>query len=274
MAGGKLPANFQRDVNMYGKIFSQIYEGSLRMDWKAMITFQQMIILCDKDGVLDMTTEALHFRTGIPLDIIIDGIRVLERPDKESRTHADEGRRIARIDKDRSWGWRIINHSYYRNLASYEEKKVRERKRIAEKRKQEKPNKNSDVAKCCQTLPTVRDVGHTDTDTNTDTNKRLKESGTFVPPSKEILTEASIKKINSDIEKLCERLYKHKIFVKVYAFKNKMLKTNKNERAILHTLSRCYLKRKFEKGGAWGYCMKIMQVENGNYNESDHNKTS
>ena len=83
-----------------------------------------------------------------------------------------------------------------------------------------------------------------------------------------------VPKINSEIETVTEKLYQEKIFPKVHAFKNKMLKKNQNERAILHTLSRCYLKRKFDKSGAWGYCMKIMQVENGNYNESDHNKTA
>ncbi|GAF68530.1 unnamed protein product, partial [marine sediment metagenome] len=104
--------------------------------------------------------------------------------------------------------------------------------------------------------------------------EKKKESKGFALPSKEILTEASILKINSDINKACERLYKGEIFPKVHAFKNKMLKKGQNERAILHTLSRCYLARNKLNGDAWGYCMRIMQVENGNYNESDHNKTA
>jgi hypothetical protein len=104
--------------------------------------------------------------------------------------------------------------------------------------------------------------------------KNKEVSGSFDPPSEEILKEASIKKINTEIETVTEKLYQEKIFPKVHAFKNKMFKKSQNERAILHTLSRCYLKRKFDKSGAWGYCMKIMQVENGNYNESDYNKTA
>ena len=105
-------------------------------------------------------------------------------------------------------------------------------------------------------------------------NKELKKYHPFGLPSKEILNDASLKKINSDIETLCEKLYQENIFAKVHAFKNQMLKKNKNERAVLHALSRCYMKRVFDKSDAWGYCLKIMQVEDGNYNEREYQKTT
>ncbi|MCP4628224.1 MAG: hypothetical protein GY850_32615, partial [bacterium] len=158
---------------MYGKIFEQIYEGSLRMNWKALITFQQMIILCDKDGVLDMSHEALHFRTGIPLNIIKDGIEILESADDQSRTRTYEGRRITRISKHRVWGWRLVNHAYYRDLLNHEDKKARDRKRMVKIRAAEKANKISSVANSRKKSPlsqNVRDVAHTNTDTNTNTD--------------------------------------------------------------------------------------------------------
>ncbi|GAI85787.1 unnamed protein product, partial [marine sediment metagenome] len=133
---------------MYGKIFEQIYEGSLRMNWKAMVTFQQMIILCNEDGTLDMTPQALHFRTGIPLEIIKDGIEILESDDPESRTPNQNGKRIVRLDEHRTWGWKLVNHKHYKHLASYEDKKKKDRDRINEKRAAEKANKNKGVAKC------------------------------------------------------------------------------------------------------------------------------
>ena len=57
-----------------------------------------------------------------------------------------------------------------------------------------------------------------------------------------------------------------------------MLKQGKNERAILHTLTRCYLKHQTQpftkKDSPWAYCIKIIQVENGNFNERDYLKAT
>lgn len=159
---------------MYGKIFEQIFDGSLRMNWKALITFQQMIILCNADGVIDMTHETIHFRTGIPLEIIKEGICELEKPDKKSRTPDEEGRRITRIDQHRDWGWKLVNHEHYKKLASWEEKKEKDRIRIQEKRAAEKTNKIKGVAECRNPSQPVVKVAHTYTDTYTDTNTKKK----------------------------------------------------------------------------------------------------
>ena len=93
----------------------------------------------------------------------------------------------------------------------------------------------------------------------------------FQLPTKEEVNESSIPKIKEDLEKVCEHLYETEKFLKVHAFKNKMLKEGKYERAILHTLIRCSLKDKFQDS-AWGYCMKVIGIENGNYNEYEYRK--
>jgi len=151
---------------MYGKIFESMYDGTISVNWKALVTFQQMIVLCDSDGILDMTPPAISRRTNIPLDIIEEGIEFLQKPDPYSRSKAEEGRRIVLIDADRSWGWRIVNHKYYRDLASREDKKEKDRLRIAEKR-----NKINNVASCS-------DVSQMSPiqDTDTNTNKTLKHT--------------------------------------------------------------------------------------------------
>jgi uncharacterized phage protein (TIGR02220 family) len=132
---------------MYGKIFASMYDGTLRADWKALITFQQFIVLSDPHGTVDMTVHAIHGRTGIPLDIIEHGIQVLQSPDPHSRSGELEGRRIVPVDDTRPWGWKIVNYIYYRNLASAEEKRIKDRERIAEKRKTtSKSGMSQDVA--------------------------------------------------------------------------------------------------------------------------------
>jgi len=75
---------------VYGKIFSSIYDGTLVEDWRALITFQQFIILSDADGVVDMTPGALSRRTGIPIEHIKVGIEILEKEDKYSRTEGQK----------------------------------------------------------------------------------------------------------------------------------------------------------------------------------------
>lgn len=110
---------------MYGKLFAQMYDGTLgtKGPWQALVTFQQMIILADKSGVVDMTAEALARRTTIPVDIITTGLAELEQPDPDSRSSEEEGRRILRLDPDRSWGWRIVNYDHYRKIRTEEERR-------------------------------------------------------------------------------------------------------------------------------------------------------
>ena len=110
---------------MYGKLFAQMYEGSLGTEgpWQAIVTFQQLIILADKQGIVDMTPEALSRRTTIPLEIIKIGLAALEQPDLHSRTPDEEGRRITRLSDTREWGWHITNYSKYREIRSAEERK-------------------------------------------------------------------------------------------------------------------------------------------------------
>ena len=110
---------------MYGKLFQQMYDGTLatKGPWQAMVTFQQMIILADKGGIVDMTAEAISRRTTIPLEIIRIGIVTLEQADPESRTPDEEGRRITRLSSEREWGWRIVNHEHYRRIRSQDERR-------------------------------------------------------------------------------------------------------------------------------------------------------
>lgn len=108
---------------MYGKLFSSMFSGSLHGHWQAIVTFQQMIILADKDGTIEITPSALSATTSIPLDIIETGIAVLEAPDANSRTPDQDGRRITRINPNRPWGWHITNYSHYRNIRTAEERR-------------------------------------------------------------------------------------------------------------------------------------------------------
>lgn len=110
---------------MYGKLFESMFDGTLtsRGPWQALVTFQQMIILADPKGYVDMTPETIARRTTIPIEIIVKGIAALEKPDPDSRTPDEDGRRIVRLSDTRAWGWRIVNHGRYRQIRSQEERR-------------------------------------------------------------------------------------------------------------------------------------------------------
>ena len=126
---------------MYGKLFAQMYDGTLatKGPWQAMVTFQQLIILADKGGIVDMTAEAISRRTTIPIDIIKIGITALEQDDTESRTPTENGRRILRLSPERDWGWRIVNHEHYRRIRSQDERREYMRKYQQKRRAECKP---------------------------------------------------------------------------------------------------------------------------------------
>lgn len=140
---------------MYGKIFSQMYDGTLatRGPWQALVTFQQLIVLCDQKGIVDMTHEAIARRTTIPLDIVHIGIAALEAPDPDSRTPTHEGRRILRLSDTRNWGWQIVNYAHYRSLRSLEERREYMRQYQRERRAVEALADSASVNRCKQSNP-------------------------------------------------------------------------------------------------------------------------
>jgi hypothetical protein len=154
---------------VYGKIFETMYKGTLYGHWEAIVTFQQMIVLADADGIVDMTPQAICAHTSIPIDIIEKGIQKLSEPDQFSRTPGEDGKRIVCIDEHRPWGWQIVNYLKYKHLKDSDE--VREQNRIRAQRFRDKRN-----APSRSVTPSNTESRHTDTDTDTDTDKRKRTS--------------------------------------------------------------------------------------------------
>lgn len=122
---------------MYAKVFRQMYDGTLATNgpWEALVTFQQMLVLANDQGEVDMTASAIARTTTIPLNIIERGIGALMAPDPESRTPDEEGRRIVPLSEHRAWGWRIVNYLKYRAIQKEMERRDYHRRYYHEKRK-------------------------------------------------------------------------------------------------------------------------------------------
>lgn len=135
---------------MYAKIFQQIYDSSIVENPELRFTFMDLLVLADKDGVVDMTHEAISRRTNRSIEIIRKTISELESPDARSRTPEHDGRRIKRLDDHRDWGWMILNYDRFRLIATEEQRREKTRNRVAKYRENsqistEKPQCNAPV---------------------------------------------------------------------------------------------------------------------------------
>jgi len=167
---------------LYGKLFESMYEGTLYGKWQAIVTFQQMIILCSPDGVIDMTPQTISARTSIPLEIIQTGVVDLEAPDPFSRTPDRDGRRIERLDDHRPWGWLIVNHKKYKDLISQEQKREADRERMRQKRS---------VAGSRGMSRDVAEVAHSDADADRDSKKNAKSDPSWLADFKSLYPKRS-----------------------------------------------------------------------------------
>ena len=186
---------------MYGKIFASIFDSTLCGEggWLPTYILMSMVAICDKEGCVDVASKPLYTKLGfteeppkddegeyiftpgkpwVPFDDFELAILFLQKPDPDSKTPDEDGRRIIpatntnRMDGNR--GWWIVNADMYRTKGSSTERVRSHRKRNAMER---------DGTPC-----NAKSVSgtHTDTDTDTDKRKRIKKGETkacFTPDS-------------------------------------------------------------------------------------------
>lgn len=116
--------------------FTKLDEGILQSSIMAESanTFKIWIAFlasCDENGMARVSPVFLASVCHLPLRMVKKAIEILEAPDVASRSTAEEGRRIRRVDG----GYFVINYQKYRYL-SYSKGKEAIRKREWRKRKQ------------------------------------------------------------------------------------------------------------------------------------------
>src|SRR5580692_4373522 len=107
-------------MNVFAKIFAQIFDSTIAKDYVVRHVFMDMLVLADRDGVVDMTVDAIARRTNVPQELVDHAIKELMNPDLKSRSKAESGARITPIDSGRDWGWQIVNYEHYRNIRDEE----------------------------------------------------------------------------------------------------------------------------------------------------------
>jgi hypothetical protein len=139
---------------MYGKVFQGIHKSTLMAvgGWLPTYIFEQMIVIADKDGIVEHAPLALYREIGlayetefcpvVPLSRFEKAIQYLESPDPDSKSPTLDGRRIVPLkdipDFEENRGWLIVNYEHYRVKGSKVEQRGASTKRVQEFRKRQK----------------------------------------------------------------------------------------------------------------------------------------
>jgi hypothetical protein len=121
---------------MYAKLFTSIYQGTLRGDSHGLLVFTNLIAHADSAGHVDIHPRAIADEVGLTLEQVKEALLKLEAPDSESRSPELDGRRIVRLNDHRDWGWVVVNYIKYRAIRDEEDR--REQNRLAQQRWRER----------------------------------------------------------------------------------------------------------------------------------------
>ncbi len=146
---------------MFAKVFGQIFDSSIAEDYNCRRMFMDLLVLADPTGAVDMTHEAISRRTNVPIEEVERQIKELSQPDTKSRSRLEEGKRLVPLDKNRDWGWQIVNYQHYRRLKDEESRRSyfrdAQRKSRAKKKKEVQEEEEEEVKVCSILSKAVKD---------------------------------------------------------------------------------------------------------------------
>ena len=157
---------------MFAKIFAQIFDSSIAQDYLTRHVFMDLLVLADRDGVVDMTVDAISRRTNVPENLVAHAIQELMGADDKSRSPLENGKRIVPLDSHRDWGWQIVNYEHYRTIRDDESRRSYFRDYKREYRQSKKSTKSPQVSTSVLDCPTMSTKAEVETDTETDTEKK------------------------------------------------------------------------------------------------------
>jgi len=161
---------------MFAKVFEQIYDSSIAEDYSCRRMFMDLLVLADPTGCVDMTLEAISRRTNVPFNEVEKYVTQLCQPDPKSRSKLEEGKRLVPLDKNRDWGWKIVNYQHYRRLKDEEARRSYFRTAQREYRKKKKEEVEEGVNSRATLLNSVKPVSKTSVE---DWLKELESDSTY-----------------------------------------------------------------------------------------------
>jgi hypothetical protein len=110
----------------YAPLFSSLTTGTLCGRWPDIGLWPIVLSLADRNGVVDVTPSYISSVTGLALPDVIACMKRFCEPDPYSRSPAEQGSRLALVSEHRDWGWKVVNHGFYRERARLMSKRERE----------------------------------------------------------------------------------------------------------------------------------------------------
>lgn len=165
----------------YTPLFRSLTTGSLYGCWPDIGVFPVLLALADKNGVVDIALPPLAGILGLPLEELAACMRRLCEPDPSSRSRAEDGRRLVLLDPEhRDWGWRIVNHSLYREKSR---KSAYDAERTASGRDADRKRQERQQSRDVPTSP-AKSRSQTHTHTKTQTEEQEGEARASARPAR------------------------------------------------------------------------------------------
>ncbi len=101
----------------YTPVFGTVFTGTLHGRWPDTGLWLCLLAMQNKHGEIDCTPQYISSVTGLPVEDVSACISRFMEADEHSRSDAEGGRRLVPLDPKRPWGWRVVNHSLYRDKA-------------------------------------------------------------------------------------------------------------------------------------------------------------
>ena len=122
----------------YVKLFESILDSTIWQESKeTRLVWITMLAMKNLEQVVEASVPGLAKRAGVSIEECEEAIRRLSSEDVYSRTQANGGRRIEKVDG----GWRVLNGEYYRVKLSGEGRREYQAKWQAEYRRRKKAGK-------------------------------------------------------------------------------------------------------------------------------------
>lgn len=101
----------------YTPLYDTMLTGTLYGRWPHTGIWACLLSRASREGVIDEVPASLAAAIGVSEELLRSCIGDFMQPDPGSRTKAHDGRRLELIDSNRDWGWKVLNHSKYREKA-------------------------------------------------------------------------------------------------------------------------------------------------------------
>lgn len=127
---------------MYGRVFEHMYEGSMLGAGINVFAVWNYILAKARRGSVEVNPVLIAFKLGGTADDVVSALEFLQKPDPESRSKEEEGRRIVR---DGQYQYRIVNWQHYEDIRNEAERRVYVREAVAKHRDKVKVKVETDA---------------------------------------------------------------------------------------------------------------------------------